>query len=302
MPVTIRDYRPLKVPNTLNNNKHQPDGDSPSPLMIPKIIHQTWKHSELPIQYRHFRRSWRQRNPSYQHRFYDDSECLRTVETYFPEYVSLYTSISLPIQRADIFRYLVMYQFGGFYADIDTTCLRPLESLRRKRPRPTLILGRDYIRTGRHRGRMEYLQWFLASTPGHPVWKFVLEVIRERFQLLPAKLFPKTQSELGDVYTLWLTGPQAFTAGVNRYFQQYSRQGVLEVNSALLGSMGGRHRQTNPYLIHHYQGSWKNNWKNRRHRRPNRTRKASSQVNYTVRILSNTVANIALQNAIANLV
>ena len=32
-----------------------------------------------------------------------------------------------PIQRADVFRYAVVFFFGGFYADIDVICLRPIE-------------------------------------------------------------------------------------------------------------------------------------------------------------------------------
>ena len=92
MPVTMRNYRPLKTPGQLSKSKsktieldnYQTSEGSMLPLLIPKIIHQTWKHANLPIQYRHYSRSWRQRNPGYQYKFYDDTECLHVVENHFP--------------------------------------------------------------------------------------------------------------------------------------------------------------------------------------------------------------------------
>ena len=32
-----------------------------------------------------------------------------------------------PVQKADIFRYIVLMVHGGVYADIDVTCVRPVD-------------------------------------------------------------------------------------------------------------------------------------------------------------------------------
>ena len=32
-----------------------------------------------------------------------------------------------PIQRADLFRYLVLLEYGGYYSDVDVNCLEPIE-------------------------------------------------------------------------------------------------------------------------------------------------------------------------------
>ena len=49
--------------------------------------------------------------------FYTDENIKTFVETYYPEYMDVFNQFEYPIQRADFFRYLVIYKFGGFYFD-----------------------------------------------------------------------------------------------------------------------------------------------------------------------------------------
>lgn len=74
-----------------------------------------------------FCNSWKIRNPGIEYLFYDDAACRRLVECDFPQYLACYDGLPYPVQRADFFRYLVVYRFGGLYADIDMECLQPFD-------------------------------------------------------------------------------------------------------------------------------------------------------------------------------
>jgi mannosyltransferase OCH1-like enzyme len=52
--------------------------------LIPKIIHQTYKSSVVPEHLLWLVRTWRDFNPRYEIRFYDDAACDNFVATEFP--------------------------------------------------------------------------------------------------------------------------------------------------------------------------------------------------------------------------
>ena len=224
---------------------------------IPKIIHQTWKKypKDMPAHFKMAVQSWIDRNPEYEHRFYDDHDCLEFIREHYPEYQLLYKNLKLPVQKADVFRYLILHRYGGFYTDVDTTCIRSLRELFTPGQQQTCILGKD-----RHRnGRIEILQWFLASVPNHPLWKITMRVIQERF-----RLFPSTPNNKKiDNYTLWLTGPRAFTEAVSRYEKLHEIPLTIK-DPCFFGNYHvakSKECLEKAFLIHHYEGSWKNNWR-----------------------------------------
>ncbi|KAJ3129936.1 hypothetical protein HK101_005164, partial [Irineochytrium annulatum] len=96
---------------------------------IPRIIHQSWKTSDLtsdPILSR-ASASWRANNPSFRHILWTDAECDAFVREHQPKYWESYDKLPSKVMRADFFRYLVVEKMGGVWADIDTECLRPIE-------------------------------------------------------------------------------------------------------------------------------------------------------------------------------
>ena len=69
--------------------------------------------------------SWTHRNLDYECRVFDDHDCLVFVAQYFPELVDVYQTLR-PVEKADLWRYLVILERGGVYADVDTICHTPL--------------------------------------------------------------------------------------------------------------------------------------------------------------------------------
>ena len=87
-----------------------------------------------------------------------------------------------PVERADVFRYLVIYQKGGYYADLDVSCSKAI----REYPVPkdaSMIVGYQtgYRMTWKKlqaspQQRLEqFEQWFFASAPKNPILLRTLE-------------------------------------------------------------------------------------------------------------------------------
>jgi hypothetical protein len=97
--------------------------------MIPLVLHQTWKSAALPPDLAAFQRSFVAHNPGITLRFYDDAAMAAFVQDRFPAYAPLFESFRFPVQKADLFRLLVVLDQGGIYADMDMECLAPLGDL-----------------------------------------------------------------------------------------------------------------------------------------------------------------------------
>ena len=89
---------------------------------IPKIIHQIWlgDQSQRPND---LIQTWIDKNPTWEHKLWTEKEVdnltLRCKKQ-FDENVN-YSG------KADILRYELLYNFGGFFIDADSECVRPLE-------------------------------------------------------------------------------------------------------------------------------------------------------------------------------
>ena len=92
--------------------------------MIPKIIHQTWKNENIP--YDTFKKewidSWTNLNPAWEYKLWTDEDILSFIEDKFPWFVNRFNEYPKNIQRVDAFRYFVLYEYGGLYADMDFEC------------------------------------------------------------------------------------------------------------------------------------------------------------------------------------
>ena len=92
--------------------------------MIPKIIHQIWL-GPCPAPKTEMR-TWKDRHPGWEYRLWDEEAISRC----WPD--GLYNQKQFDWMqelcgKADIARYEILHRFGGFYADADSVCLRPLD-------------------------------------------------------------------------------------------------------------------------------------------------------------------------------
>jgi len=178
--------------------------------MIPKLIIQTGP-PKLPLLLQAAIVNVKLLHPDFEHRFYDDAMIDTFLAVYFPEYREEYRSFPFRIQRYDFFRYLAVYQFGGFYLDTDmflarnvtpllaTQCVFPFEEL----------AARQYF--WKH-FQMDWQigNYAFAAEPGHPFLAAVIENCL-RAKRMPAWVRPMMKGIPrpfhSEFYILNTTGP-----------------------------------------------------------------------------------------------
>jgi len=180
---------------------------------IPKKLHFTWKTdklSELPELFRKIQLKWRALNPDWEIKIWTDEECEKLVKDYYPEYYFFYSDFQVTAERSDIFRYLVMDTYGGYYADMDIEPLQPLDGLVEVVKNPDCMVG---LEPEAH-AILAYNKYhmignaFMGSVPGHPLWKWLIPQTIKRYY---ADRSPKEEKDATKI-----TGPIAVDNTIQR--------------------------------------------------------------------------------------
>lgn len=217
------------------------------------MIHQTWKSRTLPVNLENFQASWRKYNPDIEYRYYDDDDCLAVVRDEFPDYLEAYLRLPRAIQRADFFRYLIVYRYGGLYADIDMECLRPFDRFFQL---TGLVLSVETRLTRTRQGELGYRQpWQIANCvfAAEPRHWFMQQVIQETVRTSAGQV-------TSDVNVEDTTGPRMLTRlFYNLPRAQRARISVLApifwMPPTCYPNRWPLNR--NMYARHHFLGSWK---------------------------------------------
>lgn len=144
----------------------------PQHQSIPRIVHQTWKTDDIPIEWRALAQSWRTILPEWEYRLWTDRDNRNLVAEHYPWFLGIFDAFPKNIMRADAARYLILHRYGGVYADLDYECLRRFDDLLAGRE---LVLGFEpscHVSAWfRERGIDQIVgNAFLASIAGHPLW------------------------------------------------------------------------------------------------------------------------------------
>lgn len=106
------------VQNTRGINSEQPA------RVIPLNIFQTWHTLDLPINMKNAVNKLKTQNPEFTHYLYDDNMCREFIKTNFEnDVLYAYDKLKPGAYKADLWRYCVLYVYGGIYLDIKYTCI-----------------------------------------------------------------------------------------------------------------------------------------------------------------------------------
>jgi hypothetical protein len=185
----------------------------PDVICVPRVIHQTWKRTpEDGTLFRTSAEAWARDHEQWLFRFADDDKCAQDIADLGDDAVSeaYHHPDTKPVERADIWRYAVVYMYGGIYADMDTIPTTPATAW------PELQLPGEKLVVGWFHGpgAHELCQWTFAATPRHPA---LLHVLRCVAHACTKK--PKT-------HTLFKTGPRIFTWAIHAYTKAAKERGV----------------------------------------------------------------------------
>ena len=90
--------------------------------MIPKIVYFTHENKSMLKQFEDIITFNKKNNPDLKLEFYDNERRSKFIEKYYPDFYKLYSRIhsDYGAAKADIFRILILYHYGGIYVDIKT--------------------------------------------------------------------------------------------------------------------------------------------------------------------------------------
>ena len=192
----------LSQPNANAHNKELPK------ITIPKKIFQTHKSIEFirnSPKLRNAMDSWRRHSKDFEYYFYTDEVCDKFMKENFEgDVYEAYTKLPLKVMKADLWRYCIIYKYGGIYADADTICYI----------NPNILLKNAQIVCAPESDENYLCQWTFAAPPESPVLKSIIDLSVKR-------ILANTSFKDKNIVH-FLTGPQVFTDGIEKYLLENS--------------------------------------------------------------------------------
>jgi len=178
--------------------------------MIPKIIHQVWegKTEPLPDFLIKLAETWKKNHLQWQYELWDANRMENLIQLNFPDFAETYFNYRYPVQRWDAIRYLILFQMGGLYVDLDFECIEPIDKLLTGQ---CCCFGMDPEENARMFQKPFILSnAIMASEPKHPFMKQIIDQL------------PLIKSEAKDKinYILETTGPFLITELYNNYHEK----------------------------------------------------------------------------------
>ncbi|KAJ3075618.1 hypothetical protein HDU98_007430 [Podochytrium sp. JEL0797] len=158
------------------------DAASPKrPSKIPGIIHQSWKTTQIPKEFKQWSASWTFLNPSYEYKLWSDIDNRNLIAEHYAWFLPTFDSYAKPICKADAVRAFYLHRYGGVYSDLDVIPLRPMDELLGD---SDLVLARMEVPaidpndpdTNWYYANQIPNAW-MASKPGHPFWLHVAKLM-----------------------------------------------------------------------------------------------------------------------------
>ncbi|EEB07087.1 mannosyltransferase [Schizosaccharomyces japonicus yFS275] len=135
--------------------------------IVPKIIHQTWKNSDVPEKWKDAQRSCQDLHPDYEYKLWTDEDIRAFIAKEYPWFLEQFDSYPFGIMRADVVRYFILYHYGGIYLDFDVGCKRSLDPL---------LKYPSFLRTTTPVGISNNV---MTSVKGHPFFLMTIRYLKK---------------------------------------------------------------------------------------------------------------------------
>jgi mannosyltransferase OCH1-like enzyme len=204
--------------------------------------------------------------------------------TDYPNIIKKYLGLTVPILKADLLRYLLLFDHGGIWFDLDVSCEgTPIDEWV---PAPYkddvgVVVGWEFDMGWTAPIVRQFATWTIMSKPKSPhIWQ-VIEDILDALELIESNHMPInliTLDVTGDVVNF--SGPRRLTRSIYKSLGKILNREIGEddmsniIHPTLIGDvlvMPGRsfaaevnmyeeeETQLPPKLVtHHYAGAWKN--------------------------------------------
>jgi len=206
----------------------------PLAIGIPRVIFQTYKSRDLPSELAENVERIRALNPEWDYRFFDDEQARQFILDEYGEAVVRQFDRINPLygaSRADLFRYLLIYRFGGVYLDIKSGVTHTLDDMILDGDRFILSHWRNGPESPRagwglhaelsHVRFGEYQQWHVIAAAGHP---FLRAVILET--LAAIRDYRPWVQGIRQAAVITTTGPIVYTRAIHPLLARHPHREV----------------------------------------------------------------------------
>jgi alpha 1,6-mannosyltransferase len=175
---------------------------------IPKIIWQTYKTLDLPIQANDCHVCWKTMNGEYEIKLWDDNDIYNYLKDHFDnDMLTFYNDLHIGVMKADLWRYCILKTHGGIYSDIDSICIKPVSKWIEEQHHT--FITNDILIIGLE-NNCNFCQWTLVATKEHPAMKCVVEHLLENYK---KNGIDKKYEHIVHA----TTGPAIFTDAIRKY-------------------------------------------------------------------------------------
>ena len=180
------------------------------------------------------------------------------IKTCFPDFLPVYNQYPNNVQRWDAIRYLILYHYGGLYADMDYECFAPLDPLLHNK---SCCMGLEPVAHA-----VEYKKPFIvgnalmASSPSHSYFALIIE------DMIKNKDTVFSNNKIRQI--LESTGPFLTTRIYNAYPEKEKVRllsdeliAPISLQEVRLLSSGNQNEKIlnkleKAYAVHYFMGSW----------------------------------------------
>ena len=186
---------------------------------IPKQIFRTWEDDSWKTKCRKAYDQTAKIVPDWPQKVFTNQECdafVHKVYADYPDIIDAYELCNYGVMKADFWRYLVIYHYGGLYLDMKSAVIKPIDL--------ELNVDKAYVSTWdpvHHKylfgGKGEYAQWWLMAAPNcHFLWQLIQQVTRNLLFLRHNEEYEAQFTDLGFNKStkhkiLGTTGPFVYT-------------------------------------------------------------------------------------------
>lgn len=215
-------------------------------MRIPRIVHQLWRTEQIPVRWLSAVASVKRYHRGWQYRLWTDATMDDHVKANHPDLYPVFAGFNRQIMRVDVFRYVLMHDFGGLYCDLDYEFVRPFEYKDAE-----LVLSLEYDEAYGD-DENQVANYIFASVPRHDLWRDIL---------LDVQSNPPFAATPSDVCIV--TGPKLISRVFFAHRDSYA--GVELTHKPVLSPrrVHGRREQKIyvnsgvTYGFHHGWGSWR---------------------------------------------
>ena len=184
---------------------------------IPRVLHQVWKTHNIPAELQGYVKSWQVHNPEWEIRLWNDTESMALIQQHYPWFFKHIHHFKSGVEKADIFRYFILYHHGGVYMDLDMECLRPWEPLLARHDETfQCVLGAEPHAHAQKQQQRNVLVCNAAmiSAARHPFWEEVFNALLDKVPEIAngdGWLSPVDSTGPGMLSLLYDVRPRAFS-------------------------------------------------------------------------------------------